>query len=143
MLGPNKVFKRVYEGCNASGGIWPPVYTGLNALAENLVTFTHAIRVSTILFEYSDIFHEIFQSNKRVAELWREYVFSTDYVWILLCEKGSILKFVDYDHNKPFTCMPSIAHFSRRYFRSFSSLPLRLYFLTFFSMRCLSLTMCA
>ena len=50
--------------------------------------------------------YEIFQSNKRVAELWREYVFSKDYVWILLCEKGSVLKFIDYDLNKPFTCMP-------------------------------------
>ena len=50
--------------------------------------------------------YEIFQFNKRVAELWREYVFSKDYVWILLCEKGSVLKFIDYDLNKPFTCMP-------------------------------------
>ena len=31
--------QRVYEGCNASGGIQPSVYTGFNALAENLVTF--------------------------------------------------------------------------------------------------------
>ena len=32
-------FYKYYEGCNASGGIQPSVYTGFNALAENLVTF--------------------------------------------------------------------------------------------------------
>ena len=37
--------------------------------------------------------YEIFQANKRAAELWREHFsLSQDYVVILICEKGTFLK---------------------------------------------------
>ena len=45
----------MYEGLNDTGGLWPSVYTGLNALAENIVShggtgwnqsFQHSFRCS-------------------------------------------------------------------------------------------------
>ena len=53
-----------------------------------------------------------FQTNKEVAEFWKENQLSSDCtdVVILLCEKGSVLKFKDYELNTPFTCLPLISN---------------------------------
>ena len=54
----------------------------------------------------------IFQTNREVAEFWKENRLSSDFkdVVILLCEKGSVLKFIDYELNTPFTCLPLISN---------------------------------
>ena len=62
---------RVYKVLNASGGLWPSVYTGLNALAENQLRY--GVRQSVTESKFEAAFRFLIKNENRLVQLKKSH----------------------------------------------------------------------